>query len=601
MSKRLTDHDVESLAEQLRAKQYDSLIRFSIEENGARRLAGVLREDHELYSPLILATASLPKRWYDWNLGFLIPHLHLETVISVVTTNKESLPQSEGLAWGFGEIGSDDERIVDFLYWVCEQCRDYDAWWCAADALEKLGQCDATDLKKRTLRGSEWNNLDNCLANLNKRPAVIGVLRLAVVTNTRDKIIPRCREVLRSQDRKAIQNAVWLLERFRVDDGETLEALSKLYSEAEDVSHTLKPRVVEALGQIASPVTRLSLENALKGAQYYRTRAYAAIGLGRIGDPRSVSMLAEALANEEDHRVVGHISTALYNIQSKVKRTLNQVSLDQRWPENGMIVDQTNDWYANPQIYDHFSNAEDPLGVSLRFALSYIQVPDAVIADLGTGTGRFALFAAEDRRDIHKVFALDANPEMHKYLVQQLGFAGRPFQRIEPVLGDLSKLPFDDASLDAAISSWGFPSNMWDTQTCLQQVREVHRVLKDHGLLVTVGWDENFRDQLSELWFRFVPEPDFRRESIETWRKRRRSRIRSPRNCHLTFVKTNLRVPLLFDTPTDAAMVLGHLFGFSAGEWVAQQQRCEFSIHVGVTVDSKSDLKLAIERLERNY
>ena len=124
----------------------------------------------------------------------------------------------------------------------------------------------------------------------------------------------------------------------------------------------------------------------------------------------------------------------------------------------------------------------------------------------------------------------------------------------------------------------------------MEEVSEVCRVLRPGGLLITLGWDEQFRDELSELWYRFVPEPDFRRESLEEWRARRRARIESPRNCGLAFVAQGLRVPLLFSTPVDAARTLGYLFGHSAGEWVAKQRRTEFSIDVGVTLDKRESL-----------
>lgn len=599
MTTELSRASVDGLFAAVRNRRFDLLIPTSIEKDLGRQLAELILPHQELYEPLLLGTATLPRRFYDWNIGFILPHLNLDWVTEVIVNNQIALARSEGIAWALGEAGSDDDRIVDFLYSVCEQCLDYDAWWCAAEALEKIGICDATDLKKRTLRGEEWEDLHYCLRNLHQRPGIIGALRLASLENTQTLIIPECREALRSSNERTVQNAVWLLERLRVDDEQTLESLYRLYEAGEDKSTTLRPRVVEAFGQIAAPATRLLLETALREARYYRTRAYAAMGLGNIGDSRSLPSLVLALSEETDSSVIGHITKAIYSISTPSKKILNQLAKGLRWPENGMISDESNDWYANPQIYDTFAHAEDPLGVSLDLALTYIPMGANSVADLGTGTGRFALFAAERRPDFHKIYALDSNETMYQFFVQQLRFAQGFRTRIEPVLGDLSSLPFPDASLDAVVSSWAFPSNMWNPDVCLRQVREVRRVLKDGGTLVTVGWDETFRDQLSELWYRFVPEPTFRRESIEEWRKRRRDRIHSARNCFLTFVKRNLRVPLVFDSANQAATILGYLFGFSAGEWVSQQQRCEFSIHIGITSDTTSQLENAIVELEK--
>lgn len=586
------------IATSILSKDFNHLVSESLEEKIGREVASLISKTIEVYEPLLLGTVSYPRRWYDWNVGFMLPYLNLDWVADIIADNRRALAKSEGIAWGLGEAGSDDERIVDFLYYVCEECTDYDAWWCAADALEKLRIGDATDLKKRTLKGKEWNDLEHCLSHLSDRAAVIGVLRLARVENTKTIIIPRCRKILETGNRKEIQNAVWILERLRVDDEETIRSLFRLYSEAEDRSHTLRPRIVEAFGQIAAPTTRPLLELALKEAKYYRTRAYAALGLGRIGDSRSLGILQQALETEEDERVIAYVSDAIYSVKMTSKRILNQRVRTSGWPENGMIYDQSNDWYGNPATYDKFSYAEDPLGLSLGFALSLVPIGMESVVDLGTGTGRFTLFAAENRPDIKKIYSIDANAAMHEFLKEKLRLSGSIGNKIEPMLANMSLLPFPDNSIDTVISSWAFPSSMWNVQSCLRQVKEVHRVLKSHGCLVTVGWDEAFRDQLSELWYRFVPEPDFRRESIEEWRKRRRARIHSPRNCYLTFVKKNFRVPLLFDNPEEASAVIGHLFGSSAGEWVSQQQRCEFSINAGITYDSRSDLERSVQLLE---
>ncbi len=582
----------------LRNREFSCLIPRSIEANGGERIGRLLLKEHDLYEPLLLATASHPRPWFDWNVGFIIPHLDMDRVAGILADNRIALARSEGVAWGLGEAGSDDDRIVDHLYFMCESCDDYDAWWCAAEALEKLIAVDATDLKKRTLRGEKWTNLEHCLQNLDERPAIIGVLRCATMETVRDLIIPSCRQALSSDGRKQVQNAVWLLERLRVDDVDTLTELYGLYEQAEDLSHTLRPRVVEAFGRIAAPSTRPLLEAALLEAVYYRTRSYAAMGLGKIGDSRSVEVLERALHSEEDARVLPHITSAIYAIRDSTTRVMNQAANAAEWPENGMIVDESNKWYATPEIYDKFSQAEDPLGVSLEYALSLFPESACEIADLGTGTGRFAFFVAERCPSVELIHAVDLSEVMCDYLTHRLRFSARLSHKIRPHCADIGQLPFPDRSLDALVSTWGFPSNMWKKESCLREVREARRVLKDGGRLITVGSDETFRDQLSELWYRFVPEPDFRRESIEQWRRRRRQRLTSARNCHLTWAKRQFKVPLLFDSPTEAATVLGHLFGFSAGEWVSQQRRCEFSISVGITCDDTASLQSAIARLE---
>ncbi len=569
----------------------------SLEADLAGQLGRLINPRHDLYEKLLLGTFTIEKEWYDWNIGFILPHLNIDHVIPILRSQKNALRRSEGIAWGLGESGCDDPDIVDFLFRVCEECQDYDAWWCAAEALDKLNAGDSVDIKKRTLTKPEWQDLEYCLANLAQRPAVIGVLRQATVANTTEVILPACRKALDATDKHVVRNAVWLLERLRVDDPEIINALLVLYEQEADASTTLAPRIIEALGQIAAPSTRTHLEHALLVAAYYRTRAYAAKGLGRIGDARSGEVLQKALDSERDERVLPAITDALYRLRHPEKRKVQDVNRRMRWPENGMIVDESNKWYGNPEIYDKFSWAEDPLSLSLDIASSYIPAGSKMVADIGTGTGRLALHLASSCKELIEIMAIDGNQAMHDFLVQTVRQSPN-YSKVKPLLGDISSLPIDDRSLDAVLSSWAFPSKMWDSATCLRQVEEVRRVLKPNGVLVTVGWDEQYRDQLSELWYRFVPEPDFRRESIEEWRRRRRAKTRSPRNCYLTFVKRGIKVPLMWPSAEEAAEVLGYLFGYSAGEWVLQQRICEFSIHVGITVDTWTDLSRSIEQLE---
>ncbi len=170
-------------------------------------------------------------------------------------------------------------------------------------------------------------------------------------------------------------------------------------------------------------------------------------------------------------------------------------------------------------------------------------------------------------------------------------------KKIELLCADISDMPLDNSSVDAIVSSWGFPSNMWDRKLCIKQVKEAHRVLKENGVLITIGWDESFKDELSELWYRYVPEPNFRRESLEEWRHRRSNKIHSPRNCYLTFVKQNIQVPVKFDTVKESANVLGNLFGFAAGDWIIQNRKKEFSMLVSITYDTKKSLENAMSNL----
>lgn len=532
----------------------------------------------------------------DWKLGFVVRHLQPPVLNAFLADPETRVPISEGVAWGLGELGVPSEAIIRALFEMLENGGDYDAWWCAAEALEKLGQGDATDLKKRTLTRTPWNDLGYCLEHLSERAAAIGIVRQARFDNTESVIVPRCRDALQSDDYHVLKNAVWVLERLRINDTETIDALADLYHRALDRSDTMRPRIAEAFGEIADPRVRELLEREVGSAKYFRTRAYAALGLGRIGDQRSLPTLEHALQSETDHSVVPYLSDAIYAIQDSRRRSIQQTLRDSPWPENGMISDNSNFWYGVPQIYDAFASAEDPQNVGLNFLLSRIEVGAESVLELGMGTGRLTFHALTSRPDLQSWIAVDASPQMCDYAASKAKFALSSDTRLEILQAASHELGIvADQSMDYVVSSWAFPSKMWDQARAREELEEVYRVLKPGGRLLTLGWDEQFQDELSELWYRFVPEPDFRRETLEEWQGRRRSRLNSTRNCGLTFAVRNLRVPLVYPRVEDAAANLGFLFGQSAGKWVARHGYREFAIGVGITDDSRESILGALQ------
>lgn len=588
---------LDGIADALRSGYLDALDGTSIEAEGGEYLAkALMASSPEVLERVVLGTATMAGD-YDWNVGFILTHVPGPHIAPLLEKHGHALSRSEGICWALGELGDDDPRIVRFLFETVEHTDDVDAWWCAADALEKLGAADAVDLKKRTLQGDEWRDLQHCLENLRERRAVVGVLKGATAFTTKDTILPALREALKARSPRVVQNAIWLIERLGVDDEETILALMDVYERSADHSRTLSPRAVEALGELASSRSRVLLEGAVENARYYRTRAYAARGLGRIGDDRSIGVLQRALGTERHPLVLPHITSAIYSIRHPAKRLLEQTVRNADWPENGMVVDASNKWYANPDVYDRFAQAEDPLGVSLDYLVNLLPTPLETVVELGAGTGRLTMHLAVARPDIASIIAIDGDPAMVDYLASRLEDRSGLSERITPIRTQMVSLPVESDSVDAVVASWAFPSSMFEPATVQEELDEVIRVLRPGGLLVTLGWDEDFADELSEFWYRYVPEPEFRRETLDEWRRRRRDRIESPRNCWLTFVARNLRVPLLFSTPDDAAEVMGYLFGASAGQSVATQQRTEFSINVGVTLDDRDALVDAANRL----
>ena len=403
-----------------------------------------------------------------------------------------------------------------------------------------------------------------------------------------EKVVDCCINGLKTLKGRHLHNVIWLLERFRLRDRRVIDALMELHESKVKHGSSVAHRVVEAFGQIAHPNTRKLLEKDLLEAGYFRTRAWAAKGLGLIGNYKSIEPLERALVKEIDPHVLSMITVALYDIHDQEKRKDNVLLCKANWLENGMIIDETNKWYWAPDVYDKFSHAEDPESVSFNLALAMCPSDIKTVLDLGAGTGRFLEEILERNFSIETIYALDNSKEMIEYL-------GNKFNQKSPEIkllhSEISKIPIDDNSVDLVVSSWGFPSRIWDSKQSIKELREVYRVLNNKGVFITIGWDEDFSDEMTEIWYRFVMEEEYFFDSLSEYRRRKKAKIKSPRNCNLSIVKKNLKVPVKFASKHEAANVFGHLFGYSAGSWVLENNKREYQMLVSITKDNKESIR----------
>jgi SAM-dependent methyltransferase len=577
----------DSIYQSLCNQDFRVLAQRELDDGLVRQLAQSIYPEHAMYARLMLATKMLPRRWYDWNLGYVLRRLNPMVVADILNRYPENFYQSEGIAWALGLIGNDDEKIIKFLQDQCARCEDYDAWWCAGHSLEQLGSGNAIEILKRTLTNPHWHNIDHCLQEIGIRPAIIGLLR-KIDRNNIELVVSECLKGLRSLTGRRLHNVIWLLERLRLQDRRVVDALTELHDARVEYGSSVAHRIIEALGQIAHPSSRTLLESDLLQAGYFRTRAWAAKGLGLIGDPKSIPILEGALKSEIEPHVLEKISAALYDIKDNQRRADNELIRKAGWLENGMIIDETNKWYWSPEIYDKFSRAEDPQSLVFSLALTYCPLDAKIAVDVGCGTGRFIRELREKCSFIHTIHAVDASSEMVEYVRKSFKF-GSP--EVKVYHSTIDKIPLPDASVDLIVSSWGFPSKVWDKQQATNELKEVLRLLKPSGTLITIGWDETFSDEMTELWYRFVMEEEYYFDTLSGYRRRKRSKITSSRNCGLTVVKERLEVPVKFKDKHDAAEVLGHLFGYSAGVWILENAKYEFQMSSSITVDSRESIE----------
>jgi len=130
--------------------------------------------------------------------------------------------------------------------------------------------------------------------------------------------------------------------------------------------------------------------------------------------------------------------------------------------------------------------------------------PDAVVADVGTGTGFVALGLAPK---VAKVIGFDASPEMLAVARRNLA----AFSNVEFREAPGDHLPLPDGALDAAFA------NMYlhHAPDPAGAIRELARVLKPGGVLCLTDLDTHDhawqREQMADLWL------GFQRDDIRRW------------------------------------------------------------------------------------
>ncbi|NGM70709.1 class I SAM-dependent methyltransferase [Natronolimnobius sp. AArcel1] len=100
---------------------------------------------------------------------------------------------------------------------------------------------------------------------------------------------------------------------------------------------------------------------------------------------------------------------------------------------------------------------------------------DAVVADLGSGTGFYSRDVAPF---VDTLYAVDVQEAMHEYH-REAGL----LENVELVTAGVDSLPFDDDELDGAFSTMTHHEYATD-----ETMVELARVIRPDGRLVTVDW-----------------------------------------------------------------------------------------------------------------
>jgi HEAT repeat protein len=592
MRQKLRTRNINTTLKAIARGDWSSLRRMRLTEDRLRRIAQQIQTHPETVSLQRKLLIAVPDEnaHFDWNVGSLVPHWPPEVVADIIGTisldpSRERWYSAIGLTWALGELGSLDPRIIDFLQQaVHHQQTAADAWWRAAVSLERLGVADAVDLLKASLRGQPTQSVGHYLGNLSDRRSVIGLL-LTVEAAALPNVVASVRRCLSSGTRSERLNAAWLVGRLKLDSP---EIINLMMARLADSDYEVRLYTLIGLRSLAAPITRFQFEGYLVTHNDPLFRREAAHALGAIASEDSVPVLKSALLAEREPRVTAAITRAIDAILGPQEHQVAVLRRTSDWHENGMIKDHSDRWYANPAIYHRFSESQDPNAIAAGIILARLakhEIWNPI--DLGTGTGKLAWLLLHHTTMQGRLYCVDQSEQMLAFLRARIQRQVRAQETIQTVHSRLADLPSTLAGIKSSlvVASFAFPSTVFDRELAFQELASVRSLLRDDGLFLTIGWDETFNDELNELWYRYI-HTETPAASFEEWRRQRAKAILTARNADLTWIARRLRIPLRFASYLQAAEVMGHLFGRSAGERILEEHRTSWWMSLGITCDS---------------
>lgn len=536
--------------------------------------------------------------FYDWNCGSLLQHLDVSIISELLKKlNLSDFYSSVGLAWVLGELKSKDPIISSFLYDVVKFSKNPESWWLAALSLERLGLEPAIGYLKLNIGDDkEKYTLEYCLNNLDDKKSVIGILLVSSAENTERIILPEIKkQLMNSENIKIIINCCWFVGRFRFMDQEIFKKLQELLS---DKNYELQYNCMLAISENASEKFLPLLEKYLNHSDPL-IRRMSVRSIANISDFNSIRTLERQLIKEKSEKVIGELTKAIYSFKNPDIRKKALLLKTSTWNENGMIKDDSDKWYGDPFLYNIFSESEDPENLCfdiIENCLKKKKIENPI--DLASGTGRMAWQILNHLDFKGAIHCVDASDKMCDFIMKRMQRDSRAINKIKVINSTIEKSQshLSGIKTNFIISSFGFPSRITDKSLTERELTVVVSMLNDDGLFFTIGWDENFNDELSEMWFRYVPDA-IKARNFEEWRRKRSEAIKSARNCGLSWLKKGIAVPLQFSSIEQCANVMGHLFGKEAAYNIIESNKTSWSMSLGITCNTKHDLVKIIGKI----
>jgi len=544
----------------------------------------------------------------DRNIGNILQYLSFTELINVLKAIPETkiafLCDSIGLSWVLGETRSHDPFVSEFLYIVLDNTRKSNVWWRAAFSLNKItGENAVVTLKKSLKKHGINNDLNSCLSNLKDNKNVVNLLLHANSDKIQEDIYEKLKEqFLQTNDKQELKNILWLLGRLRLLNDDICSKISSVMNNAssddKDVIHSIFSTLTYNQHKLFNDKLVEFINN---NDPFIRKMAFR--GLGQLESTEHIGLIEQCLEKENDDNVICEITEALYKLKNESMRFDKKLNAKYIVNENGLIYDNSDKWYAEPSIYNIFTENQDVENVCFNLILEKIKKENIIVInpiDLATGTGRAAKNILNKLPYKGMLYAVDSNREMCKYLkktITRQKYYINNIEVIEKTIEDF-KLPNNEKST-FIISYFGFPSSYKEIEKCKRELLAVYNLLDDKGVFITVGWDEKFNDELSEMWYNYVPD-DIVADSFSNWQCQRSGKFLTPRNCQLTWYKQNLKVLLQYANLEESVNVMGHFFGKDAAVDILKLRKTDWWLSMGITYNTKQEIKQALSTLGVN-
>ena len=232
------------------------------------------------------------------------------------------------------------------------------------------------------------------------------------------------------------------------------------------------------------------------------------------------------------------------------------------------------DWFSayHPDLYHRFALSTDGLMDELE---KVVDLSDLVVADIGAGTGRATIRAAEKAKQVYAIDVYRSVVDFGHNLMRELGL-----RNVDYLRGDAAHIPLSDNSVDASLHSFAVLDH-----------KEAYRVLKPGGFLIYLGpapgslcgeLTATLADEYPELIRSVAPVELFDpscppSESLSEEDSWGNVPLMAPRNFHdFTYAAD-------YGDCTEAAAILGRLYGPKAKSYILDRGQSTFSERLRIT------------------